>query len=297
MQTNPRTLAPSMSSLLAMESCARLGSFTRAAQELSLSQSAVSRQIQTLEQLLSVTLFERVGRHVELTEAGRSYAQDLSVALSAIRSATTRLLSSRHPEQALHLAVLPAFGSKWLLPRLPDFYRRHPSIQIHIHARVGAVDLEQSNMDAAICVGNGPWHQADAYPLFPEFLVPVVSGTVEPERPILAIDDLKQVSLLRAAARPELWRDWLSVQGADGGQFKLGPQYELTSHLLQAVSAGLGVGLVPRFLIEEELENGCLKIPLEVPYLSSACYYLLASADKCDDVALVAFREWLLSQL
>jgi LysR family glycine cleavage system transcriptional activator len=297
MQMNPRTLAPSMSSLLAMESCARLGSFTRAAEELSLSQSAVSRQIQTLEQLLSVALFDRVGRHVELTDAGRSYAKDLSVALTAIKSATTRLVRSRQPEAALHLAVLPTFGTKWLLPRLSDFYRRHPSIQIHIHARIGEVDLQHSKMDAAICVGNSPWNEADAYPLFPEFLVPVVSGTVATEKPIRSINDLKDARLLRSAARPELWFDWLSAQGAETGLIKLGPQYELTSHLLQAVSAGLGVGLVPGFLIEDELANGSLKIPLDVPAQSSASYYLLAAAGKSQDVALVAFREWLLGQL
>lgn len=114
---NPRTLNPSMSSLLAFEASARHSSFTRAAEELSLSQSAVSRQVQSLEELLGVELFDRVSRHIALTEVGRIYSLEVAGALSRIRDATVQAIAYRSGGGSLHLAVLPAFGTKWLLPR------------------------------------------------------------------------------------------------------------------------------------------------------------------------------------
>jgi DNA-binding transcriptional LysR family regulator len=294
---NLKTLTPSMSALLAFEASARHASFTRASEELNLSQSAVSRQVQTLEELLGVTLFDRIGRHVVLSGAGRIYSLELANALATIRNATTQLISTRNGRGVLHLALLPAFGTKWLLPRLQDFYLNHPDILIHIHSRVGPVDFNGTGIDAAICVGTGNWAGVDCYELFPEHLVPVVSGTYLYSTSLLSPTDLISEQLLQITARPYLWLDWFKAQDVGSAKLKLGPQFELISHLIQAVCAGIGVGLVPRYLIEDELASGALKIPFETSLFGGVSYYFLIPPHKSACPPMVEFRDWFLGQL
>lgn len=285
-----------MSSLLVFEASAKHGSFTRAAAELSLSQSAVSRQVQALEEVLGITLFDRVGRHIELTEVGRMYFAAVSGGLTRIRDATVQAIAYRNGGGSLHLGVLPALGSKWLLPRLQGFYSRHPEILVHIHSRVGEINFEQAGLDAAICVGDGRWTGATSHRLFEEELVPVVGSSTPADR-YASVADLQSAQLLQVAARPNLWREWFGKQGLSDRHLRLGPQFELTSHLLQAVSAGIGVGLVPRFLIRDELANGTLRIPFDVQPFVGAEYYLVIPAHKAAHKPVAAFREWLLGQL
>ena len=294
---NPRMLNPSMSSLLAFEVSARHGSFTRAAEELNLSQSAVSRQVQSLEALLGVDLFERVGRHIVLTEVGRTYSVEVNAALARIRDATVQAIAYRSGGGSVHLAVLPAFGSKWLLPRLSDFYARYPEILIHIHSRVGTVDFAGTRLDAAICVGDGLWHGLNAHKLVDEELVPVVGGGVDVSARYQNLEDLRQALLLRVAARPNLWLEWFKSQGAKTDRLRLGPHFELTSHLIQAVSSGIGVGLLPRFLVRDELANGTLKIPFDSRPPTGTGYYLLIPPHKAAHRPIAVFKEWLMSQL
>ena len=151
---NYRHLTPSMSLLLAFEAAARHESYTRAAAELSLTQSAVSRQVQALEQQLGLTLFRREGRQVQLTDVGRLYQRELSEALGRIRSATLQALAYQSGVGTLRLATLPTFGSKWLLPRLHAFYSAHPGMLVHIHSRIEAINFDTSEIDAAIGVAS-----------------------------------------------------------------------------------------------------------------------------------------------
>lgn len=148
---NPRTLTPSMSLLLAFEAAARHESYTRAAHELSLTQSAVSRQVQILK-MLGMRLFNREGRKVVLTDVGRMYQRELAEALGQIRSATLQAMAFGSGIHSLRLATLPTFGSKWLLPRLKDFYTAHPGMTVHLHSRIESIDFDTSEIDAAIVV-------------------------------------------------------------------------------------------------------------------------------------------------
>ncbi|EJN39635.1 MULTISPECIES: LysR substrate-binding domain-containing protein [Pseudomonas] len=294
---NPRTLNPSMSSLLAFEASARHGSFTRAAEELSLSQSAVSRQVQSLEELIGVPLFDRIGRHITLTEVGKIYSVEIAGGLARIRDATVQAFAYRSGGGSLHLGVLPAFGTKWLLPRMSDFYAKHPEVLIHIHSRVGTVEFASTGLDAAISVGDGLWHDVVSYKLFDEELVPVTGGAKSSSKNLEELDDLRSVQLLQVAARPNLWIEWFKTQGKKPDKLKLGPQFELTTHLIQAVSAGIGVGLMPRFLIRDELASGTLRIPFESTPPTGTGYYLLIPPHKINHKPMVAFRDWLLGQL
>lgn len=287
-----RRLTPSMSLLLAFEAAARHESYTRAAEDLSLSQSAVSRQVQTLEQQLGISLFRREGRTVRLTQAGRSYAAELNIALGRVRAATLQALAHRVSGGALRLAILPTFGSKWLLPRLHDFYARHPGMTVHVHTRIGEIDFDTEELDAAVTVGTGHWPTLVAHPLQNEFLVGIARPDATPGRTAPGPDWIPSQTLLSVASNRNAWTHWFSHYGLDHRLMKVGPSFELTSHLVQAVRAGIGVGLVPRTLVEEEIHRSEL-VEIGLPMESERSYFLVYPARNESLPALVAFRGWL----
>ena len=294
---NPRRLTPSMSVLVAFEAAARHGSFTKAADELSLTQSAVSRQVQALEALLGVDLFNRDGRRIDLTAAGALYQHELSAALGRIRSATLQTIAFRSQGGTLNLAVLPTFGSKWLLPRMNDFYTQHPDIVVHIPSRIMHADLASvaGDMHAVIVAGTGPWPGYKAHKLLTEKLVVVASPQALPEyRSMTAADVGASHALLSVVSRANAWSDWFERNGLDHRVMRPGPSFELTAHLIQAVAAGIGIGLVPRILVQDEIKAGTL-VALFEPMESGRNYYL-AHANRYQNLpALMAFSEWLLS--
>lgn len=309
---NYRKLTPSMSLLLAFEASARHASFTRAAEELALTQSAVSRQVQTLEAMLGVALFVREGKRIMTTDAGRAYMAEIGAALTQIRNATLQALSSETFGKHLRVATLPTFGAKWLLPRLHELYRAHPDLQIDLHSRIEEIDFASQPLDAAITVGDGRWPNVIAHRLYPEELVLITSpATLKPasrgpsnarrakatsERRVgPSVAMLEGSTLLRVGSFPDAWREWCAHFGLPHHALRLGPSFELTSHLIQAVIAGIGVGLVPRMLVEDELANGSLCSPFE-PVPSSRSYYFTYPERVQNHPALVAFREWLLQE-
>ncbi|WP_095156768.1 LysR substrate-binding domain-containing protein [Pseudomonas sp. Irchel 3E13] len=292
---NYRNLTPSMSLLLAFEAAARHESYTRAAVELSLTQSAVSRQVQALEQQLGVVLFRREGRTVKLTEVGRVYQREISEALGRIRSATLHAIAHQAGGGNLRLATLPTFGSKWLLPRLHEFYRRHPEVLVHINSRIEPVDFATSGIDAAIVVASGDQPGLICHRLHAEELVVILSPALAASREVWTPEVISRQPLLSVANNPHAWGDWFTHHGLAHQAMRLGPSFELTSHLIQAVRADIGIGLVPRILITDELADGTLAIPVQ-PYASARSYYLVYPPRNQSLPALEAFREWLLEE-
>jgi LysR family glycine cleavage system transcriptional activator len=291
---HPRRLTPSMSLLVAFEAAARHLSFTRAANELSLTQSAVSRQVAALEALLEVTLFRREGRQIALTEVGAMYQRELTGALQRVRSASLQAMAYRQGRGSLHLAALPTFASKWLMPRLKDFYQKYPDVLIHIHSRIGQFDLELAGMDAAISVGDGYWRGLASYQLMDEQLIPVISPALAEAKPITTPAELARHLLLVVTGRPLVWRQWFHDHGLPDAAMRLGPQFELTSHLVQAVAAGLGVGLVPSCLVEDELRDGSLMLAIDFPLQTGLGYYLFIPPLKASLPHISAFKSWLM---
>jgi len=293
---NPRRLTPSMSLLVAFEAAARHLSFTRAAAELSLTQSAVSRQVQALEELLEVPLFRREGRKIALTDTGAMYQREVGGALQRISSASLQAIAYRTGGGSLHLASLPTFAAKWLMPRMNSFYGAHPGILVHMHSRVKEFDLALAGMDAAIGVGDGVRPGLVSYPLIDEVVVPVISPALRKALPMKSPADISQHLLLLVAARPYVWKDWFVSQGLPVNRMRLGPQFELTSHLIQAVASGIGVGLLPAFLVEDELRNGVLETAFDLPLRTGAAYHLFIPPEKLSLRPIMAFRDWLLEQ-
>ena len=291
---NPRRLTPSMSLLVAFDASARHLSFTRAAGELSLTQSAVSRQVQALEELLEVPLFRREGRNVVLTDIGRMYQGEVSAALQRVRNASLQAIAYRAGGGSFHLAALPTFAAKWLMPRMSDFYAKHPGILVHIHSRIGRFDLELAGVDAVIGVGDGTWPGLVAHHLIDETVLPVISPALVQAHPLKTPVDIAQHLLLHVAARPDVWQRWFAAQGLPLGSMRMGPHFELTSHLIQAVASGIGIGLLPSFLVEDELRSGVLVQAFDLPLTTGAGYYLFASQDKLGLPPIQAFTRWLL---
>jgi DNA-binding transcriptional LysR family regulator len=292
---NLHRLTPSISLLVAFEAAARHRSFTRAGQELSLTQSAVSRQVQALESLLDVKLFQRSGRQIALTEIGAIYAADIASALGRIRSASSQVMALQSGGGSLNLAVLPTFASRWLLPLLPSFYRKQPGVLVHLYSRIGRYNLGDAGMDAAINVGDGHWPSLTAHRLVDEEQTLVANPVLLGRDPIRVPGDVVRHLLLHLTTRAQEWREWFSVHQIPVHNLRAGPQFELTAHLIQAAVLGIGIALVSRCLVEEELRNGTLVSPLaeRLPARNRG-YYLIYPPEKASFPPLVAFREWLL---
>lgn len=283
-----------MSLLVAFEATARHRSFTRAGEELSLTQSAVSRQVHALENLLQVELFRRSGRQIALTEVGVMYANDIASALSRIRTASSQVHTFRAGGGALNLAVLPTFGSRWLLPLLPMFYREKPRVLVHLHSRIGRYDLKEAGMDAAINVGDDHWPGLLSHRLVDEEPLLVASPELLERQPIRSAEDVAGHLLLQVTTRAEEWREWFVAHKISSNAMRPGPHFEFTTHLIQAVVSGIGIGLVSRCLVEEELRSGAVLMPLAESPPNSRGYYLIYPPEKATFPPLVAFREWLL---
>lgn len=293
-----RSLTPSISLLLAFEAAARHGSFTKAAEELFITQSAVSRHVQALEASLQTTLFERTGRTIELTPEGALYAQEINTALLRIRRASMQIYGSKGRGRVLQLAVLPIFGTKWLMPRISRFYEKHPGAMIDIHSRNDAFELSMSEMDACITMGCGDASTLDNMHLADALGVVVASPQVLKERPIRRASDLLNHQLLQITSHFSLWKDCLLANGVDPRRHVMGPKFEYTAHLIQACVGGVGVGLISDIFIKDELRSGQLVSP-DIPNFvrPKKSYFLVNAREKSAHPTLILFKEWLREEL
>lgn len=292
-----RKLTPSTSLLQAFEAAARHRSFTKAAEELCLTQSAISRQVQSLESLLQTRLFERSGRTITLTPQGEIYAQEINGALIRIRRASMRVYGVKDQGAALQLAVLPIFASKWLMPRLSRFYDQHPDALINLHAQVQEFDLVMSNMDACIMMGDGHWPSLVKQHLIDAIGVVIASPELLKKQPVRQASDLLHHQLLQITSHFPGWKDCLLASGVDPRGLTLGPKFEYTAHLIQAAVSGLGLGLVADIFVREELQNGTIVTP-DTPDLvhNHKSYYLLHTPEKESHPTLTLFKDWLLKE-
>lgn len=295
MSTLSRRLLPSTAALAAFESVARLRSFSVAAEELALTQGAISRQVSGLEELLGVLLFERTSRGVILTSVGADYAKSVGAALSQIRSASLQAMTKRHSD-TLNLAILPTFGTRWLMPRIPSFVARHPEITLNFATRIGVFDFDRDGIDMAIHIGQPDWPGADCTFLMEEMVAPVCSQAFLDSHPVKEPRDILALPLLHMASRPGAWSHWFQSLGLSGATSQ-GMRFEQFSNVAQACAAGLGVALMPLFLIDSELANGQIVQAYPHQVRSPSAYYAVAPLTKTDFRPVVAFRSWLLEEV
>lgn len=292
-----RTPRLSLDLLRGFQSAARHLSFTRAAQELNVTQSAVSRQIRQLEDHLGRQLFRRVKQRPILTEPGEVYAAAVRRLLDQAEAATLELMAYGSGGGELTVALLPTFGSRWLVPRLGDFTSRHPEIQLNLVTEVRPFDFSGSDIDVAVHFGSPDWPGAVCHRLMGEVVVPVAAPSLlgGRRRRLKRPADVGRFTLLQHVTRPDAWQKWLqacSVQSVDG---RVGPRFEQFYMVIQAAIAGLGLAVLPRFLIQEELSAGRLVVAIDRPVESEHAYYLVHPERKAGLRRVTEFRDWLLA--
>ena len=288
-----RRKIPNTWALTAFEAAARHASFTKAASELALTQSAICRQIASLEDFLGVKLFLRSKRGVSLTEAGQNYHRQVSTRLDAIERDTLELMARRGLGGTLELATVPTFATRWLLPRLPAFSQAYPDITINLSTSTRPFLFAENRFDAAIYFGDAGWPGTEARYLMREELVPVCSPRLIGARKKLKPEEIHHYPLLQQTTRPYAWRQWFESLGLAYEDDMTGARYELFSMLSQAAIHEMGIALIPRFLIEDELKSGVLIIPVKHAYVSDKSYYFIYPEHKAETALLLHFRDWL----
>lgn len=291
-----RRRIPSMGALMAFEATARHRSITRAADELALTESAVSRQISLLEERLGVPLFHRVKKRLSLTRAGFAYARDVAGTLVRLERSTFEVMAHEGAGGVLEIAVLPTVGSLWLIPRLNSFYERHPNLSVNLSARSSRFLFSETNLNGALCFGDARWPGARSEFLFDEELVPVANARFFPDVDSNVPKTLSTHRLLHLMTRPDAWNSWGMAAGIEGVNLMKGLRFEVQSMLISAACAGQGIALLPRFLIDAQLRSGELKVLSEISIRSPGSYYFSYPEDSADEPHLLLFREWLQEQ-
>lgn len=292
---------PAISNLLAFATASRLGSITLAAREMSLTQSAVSKQLSELEQFVGLKLLERTTNGIVPTVAGKEYLRRITRIIDDLDDATADLMATRGASGSLNLSVVPSFASFWLLPRLPDFAKAHPDITLNITTRTGVPDLNEEGLDVAIVTnanpptryGNDLVMGIEAYPVCAPSLL--ADRGLTPATTSLA--EVAQLPLLHQSLFPHAWTEFLRTQGIDGGAASAGPRYSILSLGFQAAVSGLGCALLPDYLTAQALEQGKLVKLSGTYYRPEQCYYLLYSPDRIAAPGISAFRRWLLDAI
>ncbi len=289
---------PSLSLLQTFEVVARRSSFTLAADEMCLTQSAVSRQIRALEDQLGLPLFRRLHRAIELTSDGRQLYDAVSRGLQEITSCVAGLRSAVEPPQ-ITVAASVAFSYFWLMPRLESFTSRHPDIDLRVLATDQMVDLRHEGVDVAILYGSGQWEGTRTHLLFGERVYPVCSPAYLRDHPELrAPSDMLDQTLLHLDGGGNIWggvdwRVWLMTQGVAGQPVRRGVRLNSYPMILQAAEAGRGVALGWSYITDPMLTDGRLICPVDKSLETREGYYAGALERVADTPAIALFLQWL----
>jgi DNA-binding transcriptional LysR family regulator len=289
-------LSPPVHLLQAFLATARFGSITRAAESLHLTQSAVSKQVQELERWTSVALFERVRKRLSLTPAGQRYEAAVRPLLAQIESATLELIASGDGGGALNFSTLPTFGAKWLIPRLPRFQQAHPQIALQFVPYAQGYDFHRADLDCSILFGDGHWPGARTDYLTGREVVLIAPPTTRHQRLLRRPRDIASFTLLQHVSVPQAWAHWCTAHGVQSVNPLAGPQLDQFHSLIRAVSVGMGLALVPKCLVQDDIAAGLVSAPLDDGYLDDKGYYLCYPEARAHLAPLVSFRAWLLDQ-
>jgi LysR family glycine cleavage system transcriptional activator len=292
---------PPLKAVRYFESAARHLSFSKAAEELNVTHSAISHQIKALEEWIGQPLFERTGRALRLTEAGRQFLPPVRSAFRQLTDAADDLRQANRGGP-LTVSVLPSLASKWLVPRLFDFRAKHPEIEVRISATDRVEQIGQGGIDIAVRYGRGRWPGVEAELLLQDDLFPIASpailnGDVQLKEP----SDLQHFNLLNdstwEAARFDFWHQWLAQAGVTGLELKGGFSFNYSNLLVQAAIDGLGIALGNTLLAGDDLKAGRLVKPFDITISLDTAYYIVYARDALKRPKIRAFRDWLVEQI
>lgn len=281
---------PPLNALHTFEAVASRLSFSKGAEALSVSPAAVSSQIRQLEERIGQPLFHRQGRNISLTEAGKTLLPGVQRGLAELSQALQALEENRSAG-VLNVSMIPSFLQKWLTPRLAEFYRKHPDIDLRINADNALISFAHSGFHAAIRFGRGHWNGLRARKLLDEWTLPVCSPEfLARVGPIESPSDLLKHKLLQG--EDELWETWYKNIGGTGGH-RRGPRFNDSVSIVVAAEQGLGIGLARWSLAAAELASGRLVRCLPLAVKSDFAYWFVAPEHYFDMPKVAAFRAWL----
>ena len=288
---------PPLNALRVFEAAARNDSFVDAADELSVTASAVSHQIKTLEQFLGVVLFKRNKRKVQLTPLGEQYLVSIKYALDEIAVATQRLLANTETD-IVTISVAPNFLTRWLMPRMQRFQEKFPDVELQISASTGLIDFNKSNTDMAIYFGSGEWHDIDMHFLRDVLLVPVCSpALVSGSKSLVHPEDLRKHTLIHVSKRLNEWPEWLQLVGVEYVGFSRGLQLSSSQLATAAAQEGLGVTLADSTFASREIIEGKLIMPFDIMLDTHQSFYLVHQKNRLLTYAMRVFKEWVIEEM
>ncbi|MEQ5843973.1 transcriptional regulator GcvA [Paraburkholderia acidicola] len=284
---------PPFAALRAFEAAARCDSFTAAADELHVTHGAISRQVAAFEAWVGVQVFHRRGKRVRLTDDGRRYLASVQAAFDSIAVATDQLRDTG-VVHVLRVNALPTFAMKWLLPRLSQFQRMAPNVELRLSTSDVPVEMIDG-FDVAVRRGPAHWPNCASGHFLEEHEIPVCSPALLQRAPIAVADDLARHVLLYSDTRPDAWRNWLTAAGVKA-KCRKRQSFDHFYLALQAAVDGLGVALGPLPMLADELASGRLVVPLPGPRLDARGYWWVARHEVADAPLVVQFCRWLEAQ-
>lgn len=291
------TRLPPMTALRSFEVAARHLSFTRAAEELFVTQAAISHQIKALEQDLGVSLFRRLNRSLALTEEGQTllpYVRDGFEQLVA----GVQQLEQLSLKGTLNLSTTPSFAGHWLIGRLGRLRSQHPEIELRLSATERQVDLPREGIDCAVRHGMGDWPGLRADRLFQAAIVPVCSPSLlKGPVPLTEPADLARHTILHAMDGADEWLVWLRAAGVEGLEMERSLQFDNGELALKAAISGIGVAMGRLPLIDDDLADGRLVTPFDLEFDEQYAYYFIAPETTADQPKVDVFRSWILSEV
>lgn len=284
---------PSLSALECFDAVMKTGHVTQAAKSLNLTQSAVSRQIKTLEDFVQQPLFKRQQKRLSPTDAAIEYAEAVAPLLDNLEAATLKLLTWSAYDRVLTIGLLPTFGSRWLIPKLGSFTSKYPDIQVNIATGLTPDDFTAAKTDVAVQYGKGDWPGYTCHLIQEERIVAVAAP--------LLITQMKGAPLvdydhLHMRTRPSAWQHWFNVTTSLGETASAGTQFENFTMMIEAVRSGLGAAVLPEMYVAQDIESGKLSAPFGAPIKSDAGYYLAYPNHLSESYKVSAFKEWLIEQ-
>lgn len=283
---------PTVQELRSLVACGELGSASRAAEALNLTQSAVSRAIRSLEDRLGVRLFQRVRQRLILSDAGRAMLHDAATILDSLDKSAQMVMAFGGSERVLRLAVLPTFATTWLIPRLEEFHRAFPDITFDLTSALNPIDFHDSPFDAAIQRAALARPGTAVIPLMQERLI-VVGSSLRTWNVARSLDEIIKYPLIQQATRPGLWPEWFAAAGLEPIERLRGPRFQHFDMVIAAAHAGLGLALLPEIFVQKYIEEGTLRQVVEFSHAGPAPYALIYPASREMSAALQLFADWL----
>lgn len=287
---------PPLNALRSFEAAARHLSFTKAAEELFVTQAAVSHQVKALEDYLGIALFLRRNRALLLTEAGQGYYLEIRQMFEQLTLATSKIMLASE-QGSLTVCVPPGFAILWLVPRLSRFHEQHPEVDVRLKAVDEITGSLTDYVDIAIYYGRGSWTGVKAYRLHKEFLIPVCSPLLlQGPKPLTTPADLKKHTLLHDETR-NAWREWFELVNEEPPAKKSGPVFSHSALALKAAVHGQGIALANSVLAKPELDSGHLVRVFPQVLPTNDAFFMVCRESQADVGKVARFRDWLLAEV